>query len=516
MKKLYILICVLFSCMACVDDNSKIGTDLIPDIEISELRDTAIVSYNGNILQLTPELKTGYSEDELSFAWYIYNTDGNTTEGEMIMEGFRTEKIGEDKTLSYEVNLPSGSYKIIFEAMAPQYGYSRTASMTLSTSTAFSKGFYILKEMNGQTELDLATEEGLNENLMERMLGAPLKGKPVNMSVTYKQCYIDENTQLMTNTKMLNIITEKDYRALRTEDLKQIHDRSTIFFDDQHQDEEFYAVYHAMWYIFLFTDKGYYGCRAGGDVFQGDNAGKFGFPVGTGSSKFAQQLDAGNAGVAYWNENERALWWADYQASEAIPVDCKLPASMDLSTVECIGTGINFVAYKETVWFLVADEKGHRCLLLMEGGTDKVTRILEINAQSRFAQAKILAGNALSANIIYFVSDNKLWAYGWNDGNEYEIPLPGVQGTIGYITNAFLNLSSMSGGNGENFDALIVATENAGNYNLYIFDDLVGGAPQSAVEPYQGTGTVNSVRYVPSLWPDVGGVWKSVGIPWTD
>ena len=73
-----------------------------------------------------------------------------------------------------------------------------------------------------------------------------------------------------------------------------------------------------------------------------------------------------------------------------------------------------------------------------------------------------------------------------------------------------------TGGEDENFDNLIVGTETAEGYNLYIFDDVVGGAPQSAVEPYQGIGTVKHVRYVPALQPDLSSAFGGVYIPWTD
>ena len=209
--------------------------------------------------------------------------------------------------------------------------------------------------------------------------------------------------------------------------------------------------------------------------------------------------------------------WADYNASVSTVVDYDLPASMDAATVDCIGSGINYVGFTETEWFLLRDADNNRCVVLLPG-SDMGASVVEIDpaVTPRFAEADIVAGNALSVSIIYFVSGNQLWAYSWGSNSEYNIPLPGVEGTINYVTNQFLNLDYFTGGEDENFDNLIVGTETAEGYNLYIFDDVVGGAPQSAVEPYQGTGTVKHVRYVPALQPDLSSAFGGVYIPWTD
>ena len=84
MKKtiFYILMCLALGMAACFDDDSTLGKDFIPEIEIGELKDTAMVSYSGHVLEVTPEVNTRYTEDQLAYAWYIYNSAGTTTTGE--------------------------------------------------------------------------------------------------------------------------------------------------------------------------------------------------------------------------------------------------------------------------------------------------------------------------------------------------------------------------------------------------------------------------------------------------
>lgn len=522
MKKtiFYILMCLALGMAACFDDDSTLGKDFIPDIEIGELKDTAMVSYSGHVLEVTPEVNTRYTEDQLAYAWYIYNSAGTTTTGEAA-DGYQKEKIGDGKTLRYEVNLPSGAYTLVFEATAVEYGYVRTASMQMSVSTNFSKGFYILKSTeDGKTDLDLATKEGLSEDLMTNMLGAPLEGAPLNMSVVYGQCYIDDATQEMAYDKVLNLFTEKDYRGFRTEDMAEVHNRQTIFYEPAQDDEVLYGMEQGMMSTFLFTNKGYYGGTPGGkDWFGGVTVttGQHGFPVGSGGSRFIQQLEGGYDGVAYWNEVQRTLCLADYNAVGTTEIEYELPGNMSPETVNCMACGLNYVGGSETVWFLLKDASAKRCLLLLSGS--RVKKVVLLDASLHIAQADIVAGNALSATIIYVVHDDKLWAYSWDGNNEYEIPLPGVEGKLDYVSNQFLNVG-LFGTRTENFDALIVGTTQAEKYNLYIFDNMVGGAPQKAVKPYQGVGRVKSVRYVPSIQVSLDDFSMAADFgpiaPWTD
>ena len=311
MKKtiLYLLIFLAAGMTACFEDDSTLGSDFIPDITIAELRDTAIVSYAGNVLEITPQVTSEYDESELSYAWYIYNESNGTTTGGSEVDGFGTEKIVDAKTLSYELNIPSGLYGIVFEVTEARNGYARRAFMSLSVSTAFSQGFYILKETaDGRSDLDLAFNGNFSEDILTNRIGAPLDGAPVNLSILYGQGYIDGKTQEMAYTKGLNVFTEEDYRAFRTEDFYQIQDLSTVFYSGEPQEGEvLYGAYQGMMYNFYFSNKGYYGVNACGGMFGYENSGKIGFPIGAGGSKYAQNLMGGFGGTAYWNEIDRTV-----------------------------------------------------------------------------------------------------------------------------------------------------------------------------------------------------------------
>lgn len=230
------------------------------------------------------------------------------------------------------------------------------------------------------------------------------------------------------------------------------------YFTIAQDDEVLYGMEQGMMSTFLFTNKGYYGGTPGGkDWFGGVTVttGQHGFPVGSGGSRFIQQLEGGYDGVAYWNEVQRTLCLADYNAVGTTEIEYELPGNMSPETVNCMACGLNYVGGSETVWFLLKDASAKRCLLLLSGS--RVKKVVLLDASLHIAQADIVAGNALSATIIYVVHDDKLWAYSWDGNNEYEIPLPGVEGKLDYVSNQFLNVG-LFGTRTENFDALIVGT----------------------------------------------------------
>ncbi len=105
-------------------------------------------------------------------------------------KGFRTNKIDSVKNLSYESKFAGRKLHDYFEATATANGYAATAEMKLSVSTTFSQGFYILKETaDGNTELDVYTQNGLVSDLLASTQGEALSGSPRNLSVGYSQAF---------------------------------------------------------------------------------------------------------------------------------------------------------------------------------------------------------------------------------------------------------------------------------------------------------------------------------------
>ena len=244
----------LIGLSSCTDDDSTLGTKYVSDIEISGLADRSVVSYVGNKVEVHPVLSTEYAENDLAYAWYLYEN----VMGELD-NGYRTNCISHEKDLSYEVNLPSGSYTLVFEVTSKNNNYVKTATMNLAVSTSFSQGFYILKETaDGRTEVDMYGNDGLVANLMERFSDGPLPGKPRNISMVYSGEYIDPDTRETASANLINIFTEENvYRGFRSEDMKEVFNNSNLFYGgDMPAGEMPYILFRTPNYTAYFSNTG--------------------------------------------------------------------------------------------------------------------------------------------------------------------------------------------------------------------------------------------------------------------
>ena len=497
---------VVLGMTACYEDESSLGTIEVGKIEIADLQDMSVVSYSDNVLHIEPDVKAGYPEEEMRYAWYIHG--GEFDDDSEIEGGFRTNLISEEKVLDYEVNLPSGRYRLIFEAIAPN-GYSQWKQMYLTASTPFSQGFYLLKETaDGNTEVDLFMTDGLNEDLITKALGAPMTGKPVGMSVIYRNGYINEETQDMDEANVLHVISETDYRGFRTEDLVQLFDPTNLTYDGALPAGEHPQTFiQNMSGIVLMTEAGIYKTN---DASAGATSSKFGVNLFPSGSKYVYALGGGMNGLPFWGEGTHRIY--DNLGTTKDPLAWELPAGANADNLSCIACGLNTHVGVETGWFLLEDNTSGKRYLAFIGTVISgyyevaaVTEVRELPADSHLANGNLFAGCGLQAQVIYVVDDNTLYAYNLTNGTETQIPLPGLDnGTITYIGNNYMN--DYYGDETTNFDYLLVGTNNGDDYSLYFYDGLVSGVPKGEYfQVVKGKGTVKGVRYLsltfdPSSW----------------
>ncbi|MDO5525946.1 MAG: PKD-like family lipoprotein [Prevotella sp.] len=490
---------------ACYDDDSTLGDmSKVATIEVEEMDNVSIVSYSGNRLKVTPKIDTRLSDAEMDYAWYLVRP-AHDTSVTSDFAGFRDEKISDQKELDYEVNLPSGGYIVVFEATDRATGLSAIQKMTVSVSTEFSKGFFILKDMgNGTAEIDLATDGGVMENLISKLTGSAMDGSPVGLSVNYSQCFIDDETNEMDYSTVVNIFTDKDYAAFRTEDMHRLFTKENIGFEDMSA-VKFNNMVNSMSCLMLLTSEGIHTVGTGGE-YTGVNSGKFGFPVEPGACKFIQPMSGLMNGLVYWNDDKHMLYSIDYNGGQAFPMDYAADG-MDILRQKCIGSGYNFIGAggfggDETSYFLTEDNtSGQRFLYLINGAAGMVTDIVKLDNNLHISKAVATAGNALNATIIYCIDGGNLYAFDWNSGSEYAVPLSGIGNgeEICFITNSFFNLGGFSD-QSENFNNLIVGTQKGSIYKLYFYDNIVGGVPVGKpVRTIEGQGKVKSIRYASSL-----------------
>ncbi len=494
-----VLFMELVGLSACCNDDSTLASMNISDIEIGAIADQSVVSYVGDKLEIHPEISTEYAEDQLSYAWYLYENVMGEFE-----DGYRTNQISTEKNLSYEVNLPSGSYTLVFEVTSKENNYVKTSKVNLSVSTSFSQGFYILKETSdGCTEVDLYGNGGLATNLMERFSGESLKGKPRNLSLVYSGEYIDTDLNKTASTNLIHVFTEDNvYRGFRSEDMKQVFDNSNLFYGgDIPGTEEPYIIFRTPNYTAYFSNTGIRTAQTA-SYGQAANTGMMGYPVNEiGTSKHVQLLYYG-MNLVYWSNEEHKLRTIDYRfrTSSIVEVDANTQYPDDL---ECISSGVNMMSNGEvvTAYFLCEQpSSGDRYLLLIDTfSPEMISETIKLDAKFHVASSDIVTGNRLSATYLYSIYNNELYAYSWMTDDEQKFNLPGIPAgeTITYITNQYFYYYDSP----TDFDSFIVATQVGDQYKLYFYnkENMSGGQPVSVGQVITGEGIVKAVRFLSSV-----------------
>ena len=503
----YLFIGSLVCLSACYEDDSTLGTQFVSDIEITGLTDQSIISYAQNYLTIQPQVKTEYPEDQLEYAWYIYKSQSSEQEN-----GFRHQQIATTKDLNYEVNLPSGTYVIVFEVKSLTNDYSKTATMELTTSTETSKGFYILKETpDGNTDIDLYYNGQHSTNILTKKYGSPLTGKPRNISIAYVGEYIDTGTNETTQGDIIHILTEDNvYQGLESEELSEVFNNNTLFYAGNMNGEQPYTIIRSAWSTVYFSNTGIRNAKTSSFGEPPYNTGKLGLPIDEhDASQFIIPLEAGST-ILYWSNADHKL--------HSINTNFEYPSSVTATAtgvtypdgLTCISAGTNMMGGAfgpVTVYFLCEQPTTkERYLLLINYDmysfkAIEINEVIKLDPSLHIAQNDLVAINRLTATYIYSISeDNKLYAYSWLTKDEREFSLPGIPADekINYISNQFFYLYYMPD---LCVDDLIIGTHTGNQYKLYFYsssENMNGGRPLTEGTVVTGEGKVKAVRYISS------------------
>lgn len=519
-----ICLCLMLACLggftSCFEDDSVLETVPVGDIEVTGIEeDYLVTSYVGEFLEISPKLNTEYTADELTYTWTLLSAEtGKENEEGVVQE---PEVIGEGKDLSYEVDLAPGTYQIRYEVKVKENSYAVLSKTSLRVVTEFSQGFYVMKEtVSGDTDLDLLAVSGsFSEDLIAKTQGKSLRGKPLRMSPIYGHFYVNPETEKMESVHMLGVTTDaKEINMFRTTDFMKLFDRETLLYGEMDADEQPIAItrgtMNGMQMIY-FSSKGARTSTSDNVYIDMGYAqpcvGKYGFPLdeGVSCSKYTMVNWNAYGGAFSWDDQKSSLIYLDYNLIPRPLLDQSYAGeelTQNLTGYECIGAGINVMSSTVANFMLEHTGTGKRYLYLAsdDGFTTMfLTKRIEINPESHMGKAKVFSTNGLTANYVYCIDDNKLWACNLNsdDLGEQQLNLDGISAgeTLCYVSNQYWNSSFVSG---NNFDYLVVGTQDGDTYHVYMYE-MIGGVPSGEpVKMITGTGSVKSVRFLSSSFSE--------------
>lgn len=482
---LFLSLCGLVLLNSCFDDDSTIATKItdLHVITVEGLQDTSAVAFN-TVLKLTPTVK-GFSDDELSFAWYIY---GGQYENQT-PEGYRSVRIGTEKTLSYPVEVKIGTYTIVCEVTHKKTGYFGLTEFSLNVTSAFSDGFYALKEtVEGNSELDFYNhvQKTINHDLLTEKYGMPLPGSPRNMNTVYAKAYIDPVTATSTfATGIFVACGNNEFTLYNTTDMSKMFDRGNLLFSSMEADEVPYAMATTRSYNFYFSSKGVRHDGIGCDNYASEFAsGQLEYPVGAGASTFVQASDG--KGLSYWSESEHRLMYVSGPGyREIVYQEDYIGTRIAWDRAQVVASGWNHRLGVNTIWYMFDVAGEGRYLLFLENNT--ITEVRLLDASLNIAKADIIAGNGLTGNFIYSVYNNQMYRYSVTEQSESLLSVASLPaGTITYVSNLFY---------ASEFDYIIIGVQNGDTYTVVMYT-IQGGQPYGEpLHRFSGTGILKKICY---------------------
>lgn len=485
-----------FALCGCINDDSTLSDNSIKEINISGIeKDYAVVAYTGQHLKIEPTVTDG---GDLDYLWYVINSKTGTTtaSGDTIQPTI----IGHEKNLDYEVNLAPDNYQLRLEAKDKATGIKTYKYCSLTVSTAFTHGFYIMKQTaEGNTDIDVLNEDGtLSQDIIAKTSGSAMAGKPLDLCMLYNSCYINDESDEMETVDAVSVTTDaNNFKIFRNTDLKSIFDRSNVLFETMDANEKVYGfTYTLLTGHVMFTSAGPRNA-AGLSFSSSANSGKYGNPLNDieGGSFFCHDIPS-YGGVFVWDSKTHSLFSMDYNgySSPLLYEDQSgSDVTQDLTDYDCVAAGYNLMNSESTAVFIIDNKKtGDRYLYQTESSFFQMYLKSRTKVPSDFhlAKASTFSVNASSAKYIYCIDDNKIYAtvFSGDELSEVEVPTQVPAGEkITYVGNQFYS---------SDFNYLVVGTQNGAQYKLYFFK-LVGGAPNGkAVLTTEGTGEVKSVKYL--------------------
>ncbi|MDR0544892.1 MAG: hypothetical protein LBG30_06090 [Odoribacteraceae bacterium] len=488
MKK--ILILCLAALAACYEDKGNYTYAPVSDIVIENVLPNYILVTGVDTLRVAPKIVTSYPEADLEYWWVIARSTGSAN---VVSDKFTYDTIHRQRDIALPIAEAPGNYTLYCHAKNRVNAYQTFVKTTLEVGTLYNRGHYILKETaDGNTDLDLLTEDGLLvPDVINTTQGAPLPGAPRNLGILYSKFLVDPDTREKVHGHCLGVITcDKEVAVYRAFDMYRAFDHRSLFYEEP--DDIPYKFNSSAYGCDYLSSAGAYHEHVAGILTAGSTAGKYALPktnVTGGSDCWA--YSANMWGPLYWDETHHRLVYVNPNglAYELTSNDFPMPGP----TRECLFLGAYGLDY---IYGLFRDDAGNYSLYsvyiqYMRGSP--VVRDIQPVAPGRFTAATLRATNERTANIIYFVHDNKLYYYDVANAVEREASVPGLPDdeVITHVANRHFNYDSAPA-----FDYFSIATYKNGHYKLFAYN-MIGGLPTGApVISASGVGRVKEVKYL--------------------
>ena len=499
---------ILITLSSCFDDKGNYDYSNPEENVISNIEGEYNLMAYKDTLKIVPDFKGINENENTTYLWTIYSMASKDEDDQIDYEKLSNiiaDTISEERNLNYAIFLSNGSYRLNYEVKDGLTGLVSFFTTYLNVSTEFSKGFYLLKETSeGNSEIDVYTvENSLLENLLANISGTTLKGSPLSFGMWPLYSYLNTETQENdVHDFLLPITKDGELAMIRIEDFKKIRDFDDMFYDDEDKGRPLMAFPNCESYGFN-TTKGYFRNSQVSSVGM-LSSGYFGNTLVPEDEPTNYEFNSLGClygkGTLLYDKLYNRFMAIDYRSGNIHAFsDENSSYSMNNIEDEIIYIGGGSVGSSNYAYgiFNIKGSNQKRIYAIgdldLKKYTNTVDAVIDIPLDAAMTNANLFACSKQAAELIYFVSDNKIYTYKSYSQTEDELTIEGLpqDEEITYIDNIFTSNSGDA-----NFDYLIVGTYKDGNYSVYMYNTMGGipvGGPQKTVK---GKGKIAKIQYM--------------------
>lgn len=501
----YLLIGLTLIVSSCAKDKSNYTYNTEEYIEIEGIEDKYTAVAFQDTIKIEPQISSN-KDGDLEYSWGIYETNVQGRSAPV-------DTISHTKNLKYAVHEDAKDWVLVFLAKNKRTGYTQYKTTTLTVATAFTRGWYILKDDGANSDLDLFLTpqsimvNGKIENAFSTANGSKLQGKASNFSFTsaYKSNILNPTTY--ANTRTLFITTEKDVQAVGINNLKTIRDKSTLFIGGDQNIAPPVSAFVGNSAIYLMNrgelyniysnsvNKGQFGSKVRYD----DNNSSYSL-----SPYFASQY---SVDPILFDNNSSSFVTLVNGSGSTLTTFSNVDGNT-LPTVRNNKTAL-YLGFKSTTYLPAPDYYSKRqgyailkdktdpslkSLCFLEGDRTKLTIKSETLSPSSLLQnASLYTLLTEDENLLYFVTNNNVYSRNLSNGFEqlqYAVP-SGEQVTfIKHLKYAVTTEPEY------NFNFFIIGSKSGSNYKIRMFKKNSGNLESVPTQILEGTGSARSILYI--------------------
>lgn len=476
MKRILLIVALVALCFtSCYEDLGNYDYNPIAPIELSGFESEYTVYSMIDQLDIVPQ----FAEKENSDCVWTLFLNG--------LPQAKVDTLSTEPDLHHKVVESSGSYTLALTIENRKTGDRQVFQSTITIQTEFSSGCYILKEVDGKTDVDLITsKQALAENILD-VNNTRLEGSPRSFIVCPDINYVTEEGEPQERVKTVWITSDKDARMLSLETMRPVYDLQSMFYDVQPDESPRNMALTANNLVY-FSNNGCYNCA----LLIPTAMHKFGYPMEVKNSTSGESktcscakylVNSTSYSMFYDEQNERFLiaqygnlnHFSNYDRYYR-PTYSPNNMNSDLLYMGKMAWWGYALMYDKTAQQHVIYKL--ETLRYESYGAELCSPLLEKKVVSESAQ--LLKGETFGHNLnstfFYYSIGNTLNMFSYDTMQEQSDILPGLEGKISMIKH-------LQGYNatGQRYEYLAVATSLNGRYKLY-FCPMLAGKPDLTKE----------------------------------